>query len=200
MLKLASTFALVLPLLVAGCAGSPYAESKKFDRLREYSGADAGFAVMSVGHVKSSPFTVSSVVLRAKGTDDRGGFNYAPKAFFGSTKDFDTPESEGTVVTLKLPPGTYEIGAASGGWGAGTYRFTAGTPILPPMVFTVEQGETVYLGRFVVGYNGRRESPPANLEISDLLASDLAIAASKEKAIRIDTAKSYIPSAERRKQ
>ena len=183
--------------LLTGCAGGA---SKQYERLREYSGADAGVAVMSVGYFKSSPFSLSSIAFRTKETDDKGAFNYIPKYFFPSPKDFESTEAEGAVVALKLPPGQYEIFGALGGWGAGAYRFSAGTPILPPMAFTVQSGRTSYIGRFVIGFNGSRESPPANLQITDMLAADLAIANSRDKSVSTEPVQSFVPSLERRKQ
>ena len=189
-----------IPLLfLAGCAGSPYAETLKYDRLREYKGSDFGTAVASVGHLKSTPYTVSSLTFRLKGTNDLGAFIYAPKSYKPSPTDFNTSDAEGTVMTVKLPPGEYEVYLATGEWGAINYRFSARVSVKPQWTFTVESGKVAYIGRFLVGFNGARESPPANVQGSDMREFDTSKAAERDPSLNIQDVRSFVPPSDRRR-
>jgi hypothetical protein len=183
-----------MPLLVlAGCGGSPYTESLKYDRLREYKGPDSGTAVASVGHLKSAPYSASSLTFRLKGTNDLGLFIYAPKSYKPSPTDFNTTDAEGTVMAVRLPPGEYEIYSATGDWGAGAYRFSAGVGIKPAWTFKVETGRVSYVGRFLVGFRGDRESPPASVASSDTREADLLKTSTRDPNLNTRDVQFFLP-------
>ena len=184
---------IALVLTLGACAGSKYDEARKYDRLRDYDAPDQGVAVISVGHAKSSIYTVSSASFRLTSTNDPGSFGYAPKLWTPSPKDFDSPDVEGTVLAVKLPPGHYEVIAAGGGWGAGSYRFSTRVEMRPPMSFTIETGRTAYLGRFLVGQDGSGPSSRATLDVTDEEAADLSVARSRNAIVNTQNARSFVP-------
>ena len=124
-------------LTLTGCAGSRYAESSKFDRLRNFSGPEYGYVVSSVGKDKSASFfDATEVFFHLRGTNDHGSFTYAPKAFFGangaSPRDIASADVEATTVAKRLPPGHYDIYVAKGVSNAGgTHIFYR--PLNPPL-------------------------------------------------------------------
>ena len=177
-LTLTATLALPLVALLSACAGSPYAESKKFDRLRSFEEPEFGYVVASVG--KKPPgnrFDATEVLFQLRSTDDRGALTYAPKAFLSgaSPKDIDTPDVEATVVVKRLPPGTYDVYLAKGISNAGgTWIYNR--PLVPPMSFTITTGRTTYVARFLIGQDGFGPSTAATLHLSAEPEMDLAIA------------------------
>ena len=177
---------------LAGCAGSPYAESLKFDRLRNFSGPEYGYVVSSVGKDKSaSIFDATEVLFRLRGTNDHGSFTYAPKAFFGangaSPRDIASADVEATTVVKRLPPGQYDVYVAKGIWNAGgTHIFYR--PLNPPLSFTVALGKVTYAGRYVIGQQGYGPASSATLTISDEHTVDLARAKSRIEPLNIDEA------------
>ena len=169
---------LFVAALLSSCAGSRYAEGQKYERLRDYRGEDFGYVVVSVGMLKSAPYTSASLGFVEIATGSPGSFPYAPKLLIGdrTPRDFDFPESEGTVLAKRLPPGNYEIRGASGLWFAGSYTVSKSLRLGQPLAFTIVAGQTAYLGRYVVGEDGNAVSGTASLAATDEQSRDLTIA------------------------
>ena len=167
-------------LLIAGCAGSPFAESLRFDRLQSFNGPDAGYAFASIAKSKdASLFSSVEMLIRPKNSDDLSSFGYQPKAYLtseGASKTTVKSEViEGTVVVRKLPPGDYEVFEARGVSNIGgtfIYKLTFNQP----MTFTVNPGKPTYVGRFVVGQGGSFRSRHATLAIGSELEADFEVA------------------------
>jgi hypothetical protein len=190
--------AILLTLLVlGGCEGKwGYAESKKWDRLREYEGQDFGYVVVSVGKEKSATYVSTFVSLLETRTGAPGAFLYAPKALFNDAnrRDFDTPDGEGTVILRKLPPGTYEIQTSGAARTAGAPAFIPQVrDFYPPIRFTVVPGKVSYLGRFIIGQDGYGPIANSTIKISSEESADIAMVKLRETKVTLGDVRSYVP-------
>jgi len=177
----------VLPLVLAGCAGSNFDIARRMDALHDYKGADAGVVVASEGG-EHGHFDASGVAFQRVGSEDLLDFASKVRSMMG-TPDHDWEQSStiGNVFVRRLPPGDYEAVFAhgeqysNGGW--------VRRPLKPGVRFTVKPGETVYIGRYVVG-----ESHMAPIVIvSDHQADDLAVAKKKFPELPVDAVASQVP-------
>jgi hypothetical protein len=189
--------AILLTLLVlAGCEGTwGYAESRKWDRLREYEGQDFGYAVVSVGTEKSATYVSTFVRLVETRTNAPGAFSYAPKALFtdANRRDFVTPDSEGTVILRKLPPGAYEIQSSGAGRTAGPSFIPQVRDFYPPIRFTIVPGKVSYLGRFIIGQDGYGPIANSTIKISSEESTDISIVKLRETKVTLGEVQSYVP-------
>lgn len=161
-----------LLITLAGCAGSNYDIARRHENLRDYKGADAGFVVASEGGERGGHFDSSGLTFQRVGTEELVTFGFAMRKMFGvPDHDFEEGSAIGKVDALRLPPGDYEAVRVSGYQNVNSGQFVHK---LPPgtLRFTVKKGETVYLGRYVIGE--MRFAP--RLHISDSQADDLALA------------------------
>ena len=184
--------------LLSSCAGSPYAESQKYERLRDYRGDGFGYAVVSVGVLKSALFTSTSLGFIELATRSPGVFGYAPKLLVGdrTPRDFDSPVQEGTIAVRRLPPGDYEITGAGGVWLAGLNRVSKSIRFTPPVSFSIVTGKVSYLGSYVVGEDGNAVSGTASLSVTDEQARDLAVASSRVPSLDRTAVRSFVRSVE----
>ena len=172
--------------LLSSCAVTPY------DRLRNFEGSEFGYVVASIGKEKSANvFDSTEVLFRLRGTNDRGSFSYAPRAFLTSSgaspQDINSTEAEGTVVAKRLPPGVYDIFVAQAVWHAmGTRIFSR--PLSPPLSFSISPGKTTYVGRFTLVQDGYGPASAAELKLTDEHVSDLARAKSRVPSLNIEEA------------
>lgn len=183
----------ILLLALAGCAGSNYDVSRRHERLRDYVGPDAGFVVVSEGgergHLDSSGITFQRV-----GSDELVDFGFAIRQLIGTPEhDFTSGSAIGKVQARRLPPGDYEAVWLHG------EQFSNGGQVrkpLPPVLrFTVKTGQTIYLGRYVIGES--RMTPVVN--ISDSQADDLALAKSRLPDLPVDSVTSVVPPSGQRR-
>jgi hypothetical protein len=161
-----------LVLALAGCAGSNYDIARRHDNLRDYKGPDAGFVVASEGGERGGHFDSSGLTFQRVGSEDLVTFGFAMRKLIGvPDHDFEAGSAIGRVDAKRLPPGDYEaidlFGVQNVNGGQFRRKLAPGT-----LRFTVKTGETVYLGRYVIGE--MRFSP--RLLISDSQAADMALA------------------------
>lgn len=161
-----------LLLALAGCAGSGYDIARRHDNLRDYKGADAGFVVASEGGEGGGHFDSSGLTFQRVGSEDLVTFAFAMRKMFGvPDHDFQEGSAIGRVDAMRLPPGDYEAVRLFGYQNANSGQFLR--KLAPGTLrFTVKTGETVYLGRYVIGE--MRFSP--RLHISDRQPDDMALA------------------------
>lgn len=175
---------------LAGCAGSAYDIAKRHDALRDYKGADAGFVVASEGGERGGHFHSSGVSFERVGTNELVSFWFATAAAFSRTPehDFEAGSAIGTVQPMRLPPGEYvavEVQGDTPNIGS-SHR-----PLRPGLRFTVKTGETVYLGRYIVGASGFNPI----LFISEHQDEDMAIARKRMPEMPADAVTSAVPPA-----
>jgi hypothetical protein len=139
----------LLALLLVGCA-TPY------DALRNYSGADSGTVVASVGMTSANTMNYVMVEFRRKNANDLGLLEFSPRAasaFGGTPVDFAGPAGPATLVKRRLPPGEYEIIGYMSGSNYGSSMVWINAPRDFSIPFSVKSGELVYLGQYLVGLN-----------------------------------------------
>ena len=160
----------LLAVLLVGCA-TPY------DALRNYSGADSGTIVASVGMTSENTMHFATIEFRRKNATDLGLLEFSPRAasaFGGTSVDFSSPAGTATLVRKRLPPGEYEIISFSSGANYGNSMVWFNAPQNFSIPFTVKAGEVVYLGQYLVGLNLANGKPSSsNLLIANESQRDL---------------------------
>jgi hypothetical protein len=181
---------LALPVLLvtlAGCAGSNFDIANRQERLANYAAADAGWVVASEGG-EHGHFDASGITFQRAGSDDLVDFSTKLRTMFGAAEhDFESGSTIGKVQPRRLPPGDYEAV-----WAHGEQYSNGGwmrKPLAPGLRFTVKTGETVYIGRYVVGES--HFTPIVN--VSDHQDEDMAIAKARQPALAAVAATSQVP-------
>ena len=187
MTKIFATATLVAAL--AGCAGSNYDIARRHDNLRDYKGADAGFVVASEGGERGGHFDASGLTFQRVGSEDLVDFGFAMRQMIGTPDhDFEAGSAIGKVRAIRLPPGDYEAVGIYGVQNVNGGQFRR--QLAPGQLrFTVKAGETVYLGRYVIGE--MRFNP--QLFISDRQAEDLAVAKKRLPEMPVAAVTSAVP-------
>ena len=184
----------VLLLALAGCAGSNYDIARRHENLNDYTGKDAGFVVASEGGERGGHFDASGVTFQRVGTEDLLDFGFATRQMIGTPDhDFEAGSAIGKVRVKRLPPGDYEAVVVYGAQFSNNGQFRR--PLAPGLRFTIKSGETVYLGRYVIGATGF--NPIVN--ISDSQADDLALAKQHLPELPVDSVTSAVPPAGQRR-
>lgn len=178
-----------LLLALAGCAGSNYDIARRQDHLRNYKGADAGFVVASEGGERGGHFDSSGLTFQRVGSEDLVTFAAATRQLFGvPDHDFEAGSAIGKVGAMRLPPGDYEavsvFGVQNVNGGQFRRQLAPGT-----LRFTVKTGQTLYLGRYVIGE--MRFSP--RVYVSDSQAADMALAAKRLPELAAAAVTSAVP-------
>ena len=173
--------------ILAGCA-------TKYDRLRNYAGADSGTVIVTLGQTNENYMNYSSVWFKSKEAEDLGAFQYDPKSLLDpSPKDFADRKGAVTFITQKLPPGEYEITGFSSGSDYGTSSVTYRNRSTVAIPFSVKAGEVSYLGQYLVGLQLVDSRPvSATLEITDEGQRDFK--GSKTVAPVSATVRRYLPT------
>jgi hypothetical protein len=170
-----------MALVLAGCAHDP--------SVSQYTGADAGTLVVSIGLAPGTTYQSFAIYLRRMDGDDD------QRVWWGADNPFDTRKAEytsggtGIVEVRKLPPGDYEIynflidqleGLTAENWRS---REDFSLP------FHITSGTTTYIGNFALaGLTGKNlfgRAVPAGGEwiVTNQSARDLAIARAKDPAL-----------------
>ena len=185
----------VLLAALAGCAGSNYDIARRHDNLRDYKGADAGFVVASEGGERGGHFDASGLTFQRVGSEDLLDFGFAMRQMIGTPDhDFEAGSAIGKVKAMRLPPGDYEAVVVYGAQFSNNGQFRR--PLAPGLRFTIKTGETVYLGRYVIGATGFNPI----LNISDSQADDLALAKQRLPELPVASVTSAVPPPEQRRR
>jgi hypothetical protein len=141
-------------LLALAVAASLVSAGESWSRdLKDYSGDDAGFMVMSVGSDTSMGSRAITYTLnfRNKGSGEIGTIKFTPHRpavpFVGTKRDFDGDDETGFVDVRRLAPGDYEIfGLSAAMYGVIGWHWKPTDEFSIP--FTIKPGVGTYLGSF----------------------------------------------------
>ena len=112
--------------------------------------------------------------------------------FTTAEHDFEAGSAIGTVQVKRLPPGDDEAVVVHGEQFANNGSFRR--PLAPGLRFTVKAGETVYLGRYIVGASGFNPV----LFIGEHQSEDMAVAQARRPDIPVGSVASAVPPPARR--
>ena len=143
MKKLFSLLAAATFVILSGCASAPRINT-------ETPSADAGYAVVSLGSSEKIYVSSHRLYIRDAKTKAVADVTYFQEnIFYKSERDFDSAESNGAALMVRLPPGDYELYNFSSfinGYPS-TTTFTTKSGFVVP--FRVEQGKVSYLGEYL---------------------------------------------------
>jgi tetratricopeptide (TPR) repeat protein len=163
----------------------------------DYTGADAGFVVLSID-LHDSGVGMGDIILDAEGNGGKtlAAFTLATGTFAPQSSDYKQDGIEGSIVVRALPPGDYALtrflGTAGSNCGHGA--MAAGYTI----PFTVKPGQTTYLGNFRYepltwsNWFGAICSAGGYFVVGDQQARDIAKAKTKQAKLP-DAAMAQIP-------
>jgi len=190
-------------LSLAGMSGC----STPLSRLHDYNGADAGNLLFSLGEPGAPPASqIPTLSGKKLGTDDLIELTYASS--WGKVAPLDIPFAGGTgmVIARKLPPGEYEIGKIDISVSDDVFTVSNALPV--PIRFTIQSGQTTYIGRYSTYVDlGNPEEPSqpgavtvipiasmrAVADISDEQAIDMVSARNKYPYLKTGTVTSFVP-------
>jgi hypothetical protein len=182
---------ILLLALLAGCGPQPKPSIAGYGTtLYDVPAEQLGLLAGSFGTLKSERrFSGSRLLIRHVTTGQTAAFEFHGGGFLVASDqaDFNKSESRGTVFTMKLPAGSYEIygfglfqSGAFGGWYGSMREFS--------VPFAIEPGKVTYVGEYILrrtpggnveGLNAIGASTGAYLEFEDQQVRDLAIARQK---------------------
>jgi len=177
--------ALFLVALLSGCV----ATAAKIPM--DYAGVDAGKVVVGLGSTADAGFYEYYLAFRRLDAEveppPSGVFTYVQRKVFGATDkpDYKNDEELGVVLVKSLAPGRYEIHGLS----VTQYDSSLGSRIAFSIPFTIQPGQTTYLGN----YQGQRVARGKNVfgmtlpgfvfVVSDRFDAELALAHKKSATL-----------------
>lgn len=153
---------ILLLALLAGCGPQPRPSIAGYGTtLYDVPPEQLGLLAGSFGTLKSERrFSGSRLLIRHVSTGQTAAFEFHGGGFLVASDqaDFNKSESRGTVFTMKLPAGSYEIygfglfqSGGFGGWYGSMREFS--------VPFAIEPGKVTYVGEYIL-----RRTPGGNVE------------------------------------
>jgi hypothetical protein len=191
-------FAVLLPLLVAGCIGSGSVSGPPADSIfntgplsGKYPGADAGYLVVTIAAQTDTLYDDYWIYFRRK---DRSADN---QIWWGQQNpvdqrklDIKNDKEEGMVDVRRLPPGDYEIFNFQVHRNAGYLQTWWGSKQDFSIPFSIIAGRATYVGELMAvglkgekGFLGARSPLGAYFVLTDKSDRDVPIAKQKEPGI-----------------
>jgi hypothetical protein len=196
-------------LLITGCVSSGPASGPPVIGFTEnptlsgkYSGADAGYLIMSLAARKGIRFNGYSILFRKADRSADGAVWWGQDSPYDQRKlDINDSNETGVVDVRRLPPGDYEIFNYDIDWVGGLGRRNWKSKQDFSIPFTIKSGQATYVGEFMaapVEQHGLLPSMPADDELYFVLANkadrDIAIAKQKEASINEVSGADVTPS------
>jgi len=127
--------------LVAGCASAR-------DRVPEdYSGADAGWLVVSIRTTGDNQLANLAMDIRAKDAVRSANLAYNGRSRV-TPRDFDTEDGTGAVFVRPLPAGDYEIHKVRASGSVGSIGAVVSSRTEFSIPFAIQAGRATYVGSF----------------------------------------------------
>lgn len=176
--------AIAVTLLIGGCGNLP----------QNYTGADGGYLVLSLGESSGTSYWWSVLRYRPKGGTQGGEVVFSTQNRLNPTPvDYETADGVGSVAVHRLPPGDYELynlefrQILANGQRTWTARddFSA--------AFRIEPGVVTYLGSFMAAGRSRRGAlgeigvDAGYFKVADRRDRDLGLARRKHAVLAMTT-------------
>lgn len=183
--------------LLSSCAGTNTIPT-------DYVGADAGYAVISIGAGPNAQAFSSYRLLfrRVGGAEDTGSFAFVPPNIFSHREpDYNFVGESGAVEVATLPAGKYELVNFSLFSNRGHFQSYLSSRNDFSIPFEVTPGGVVYLGnyqatRFMTGRSlllRHRVYGPIQFVIDDRLRHDLGIAKARVPSLPTERLRNATP-------
>jgi hypothetical protein len=192
-------FALVLASSLIACVQAPVSVPKS---LQGVSADKTGLVFGSIGTDGDSRFSTYALRYRAVGSKDQGEFRFQLDQLHlvKTSIDFNKDNAAGTVFSVRLPAGDYELFNVMfyenhGQYGSSTFTSKRDFSIN----FSVKEGQAVYLGEYL----GRRVtgknifylpvSAGGYFMVADRLDRDVAVLEKRGEPVSRDTVENLVP-------
>ncbi len=117
---------------------------------KNYSGVDAGYAIVSIGHTKKTKYCSYKLLIRTKDKTAQNAVHYMPRNYtMDNGVNFENNKIIGSVELLKLPPGDYEIYNVDVFENLGLFQTNYRAEKEFSIPFTIKPNETIYLGEYI---------------------------------------------------
>jgi hypothetical protein len=197
---LRGVFLFILVLSLAACTTTPVSVPKGLQGLPLGAG---GLVFGSIGTGGDSHFSSYSLRYRAVGSKEEGEFTFRQSRLhiMRTTVDFEHDDATGSVFSVRLPSGDYQLFnvrfyESHGQYGDSTFT----SKVEFPITFSIKEGKAVYLGEYLgQRYTGKniffiRVSAGGYFVVADQLERDMAVLQKRGESISRDATQNLVPS------
>lgn len=170
-----------------------------------YTGNDAGYAVIGIGAASGTQYSSYSFLFRRAGAKEAAEKDsgrlvfFQNNLFYSRPPDYKTADEAGVVEVASLPPGRYEIFNFDVFLNMGTVQNHYRSRKEFSIPFEVRPNETVYLGNYQAnGIKGRNffglpVAGGAFFVVEDRSQVDLGLAKARVPAVRVENVRNTTP-------